>query len=289
MTNVLFNLRAVGFAADVDQVAGPALKVLQVSCPDKPSLCAACLGPLATGAQFETFRQQKHQGPYYVHAPRRLTACCVPTECVWTMQKVLDVRTGLHMHLECCCGLPHPDTYFVIPKLRSWLALGVRLLSLEKKSQFLHQKASFLSWLRVWIEMHPEPLQQQLLCGTLGTLERNNCQRLEDAWSATTWAAGSDKAIVWDFSNPQGFDRSLLQYWALHREQLFSFCCFSTSQHVSGAGICSPSSLLQQSQRVPLGARFESSHPHWLRSTCGQQSFVVGPAVLSCMLPVPLP
>jgi len=91
-------------------------------------------------------------------------------------------------------------------------------------SQFLHQQASFQSVFRVWQEMHPETLQQLLLNGGLGTLERNNTVRLEDAWfvwSATTWAEGCDADISWDFASPQEFDGTLLQYEPVLRERNF--------------------------------------------------------------------
>jgi hypothetical protein len=91
-------------------------------------------------------------------------------------------------------------------------------------SQFLHQKVCFQSVFRVWAEMPPQGLQQSRICGTWGTLERNNCQRLEDAWfawSATCWSGGLDAEIVWDFSSPEEFDRTLLLYHPKLREALF--------------------------------------------------------------------
>ena len=47
-------------------------------------------------------------------------------------------------------------------------------------AQFLLSASSFQSVFRTWSHMHPEELQQNLLCGSLGTLERNNVQRLQD-------------------------------------------------------------------------------------------------------------
>ena len=104
-------------------------------------------------------------------------------------------------------------------------------------SQFLHQAASFQSVFRVWSEMHPEVLQQHLLCGAFGTLERNNCQRLEDAWfawSATSWAGGLDVDVEWDFE-PDEFDRVLLSYHPLLQEQLFNFIV----EHIPDCPRCS--------------------------------------------------
>ena len=54
--------------------------------------------------------------------------------------------------------------------------------------------------------MHPEPWQQRLLRGDLGTQERHNTQRLEDGWMtwiATKWAGGRDPDIRWDFSSAE--------------------------------------------------------------------------------------
>ena len=123
--------------------------------------------------------------------------------------------------------------------------------------------------------MHPEPLQQKLLCDTLETLKRNNCQRLEDAWfawSATTWVAGSDKSIVWDVSDPQRFGRSVLQCRALRGELLFR----SVASHIPTCVSCRHLLALISDGKAGSARRvcrnLNKLHlvpylPHWLRWT----------------------
>ena len=137
---------------------------------------------------------------------------------------------------ECQWIGPCPDTFFVIPKLRSWLAVDLKLLSFVN-SQLLHQTASFQSVFRVWVDMHPESVQQDLLRGATGTLERNNTQRLADAWmtwSATTWADGSDGDVPWDFSSPESFDKTLSAYKDLLDDALFN----SVVKHIPDCPRC---------------------------------------------------
>ena len=54
----------------------------------------------------------------------------------------------------------------------------------------------------------------------MGTLHRNNVQRLEDMWftyQAIVLAGGTDGDVVWDFSTPVGFDKSSTAYVPLLR------------------------------------------------------------------------
>eukprot|EP00959_Pyramimonas_sp_CCMP1952_P246649 5154873-Pyramimonas_sp.AAC.1 len=85
--------------------------------------------------------------------------------------------------------------------------------------------------------MHPEKEQQDLLRGATGTLERNNTQRLEDAWmtwSATTWAAGSDSDVQWNFNTPSNFDSTLLKYKTLLDDAMFN----SVVEHIPDCPRC---------------------------------------------------
>eukprot|EP00973_Karenia_brevis_P031923 4405490-Karenia_brevis.AAC.1 len=77
---------------------------------------------------------------------------------------------------------------------------------------------------RVWADMHQGDLQQKLLGGACGTLERRNTVRLEEAWlawSATTWAEGDDSHIAWDFASGDGIERTLCCYDHILRERHF--------------------------------------------------------------------
>ena len=237
--NVLFKLRAAGLCADVVENAGPSLKALQHSCLDMPTVfiredresCAMCPEParLVEGKRLEIFNQKMPQGMRYAPAegPTRFRAFtyhaglqhavfqpkqCLRCQCHYLAGWMYKVeRNSIR---QCKWIGPCPAKYFVVPKQKSWLAVDIELLS-ASNSQILHQVASFESIFRVWAAMHPEPWQQSLLKGDMGTLETNNTQRLEDAWmawSAITWADRGGQDIVWDFSTLGAFDETLCSY-----------------------------------------------------------------------------
>ena len=258
--NVLFKLRAAGLAHDVVGSIGPSLKALQKDVLDKPMMyiredresCVTCSEALCDGQRYESFDQQMSagmrrnapaEGPtrfraftfhagfqFAVFQPKLCRACRWHYIAGWTYRADRN-------HITACKWIgPCPRTWFVIPKLRSWLAIDMALLSVLD-SQLLHQKASFQSMFRVWADMHPEPWQQRLLRGDLGTQERHNTQRLEDGWmtwSATKWAGGRDPHIRWDFSSAETFDLTLCSYKPVLDDTLFS----SVVDHIPACPRC---------------------------------------------------
>ena len=247
--NVLFKLRGAGMSQDVVSEFGPSIKNWQRKCPGKPTAyvreererCTCCTNSLLVpDKRHESFDQQMPQDgmryspeahhtkfrAFTLHAGLQL-AVFQPSHCPscgWHYIAGWKYKVDSNRVTECRWIGPFPDTFFVIPKLRSWLAVDVKLLTFAN-SQLLHQKASFQSMFRVWVDMHPEKEQQDLLRGATGTLERNNTQRLEDAWmtwSATTWAAGSDSDVQWDFNTLGNFDNTLLKYKTLLDDALFN-------------------------------------------------------------------
>lgn len=116
------------------------------------------------------------------------------------------------------------------------LAVEVDLLEFLS-AHFLHMPASFAAVFRVWSDLHPEPHQRELLLGLQGTLERNNAQRLEDAWfarQAVVLSEGHDADIAWDLSTPAAFDCTLCSYTPILRKRHFA----SVLGHISDCPRC---------------------------------------------------
>lgn len=259
--NVLYKLRGALLLSASDKQPCQSLKPLQAACPDHPTILidesrkhclrATCTKPLRTERVYEIFAQQLPQGMLWETTcqPTRFRvftlqagiqfASFAPKRCVTCGDCYIGgwaYRASRNCITECRWVGPHPDRYFVIPKMRSWLAVDTGLLQMID-SQVLLQKASFQSAFRVWTRMHREEFQQELLHGGLGTLERNNTQRLEEAWfawSATRLAESHDADILWDFSSPSAFDSVLLQYDPVLRESHFQ----SVANHIPDCPRC---------------------------------------------------
>ena len=262
--NVLFKLQAAGYVAKDSHyetaVAGPNLKTLQSLCPKEPTLlvketrtqCMYCahealeLEPLVS-----SYDQQMPTGMAYAptqHAtyfriftycagiqlaafqPAKCKACCRFYLGGWTFKRFKNHAT------DCRWVGPCPRRYFVLPKTQSWIGATLDLLDFVS-SELLHMPAAFSSVFRVWQSCHLEPRQQELMIGDIGTLQRNNEQRLEDMWfayQAVTLAEGLDSQVVWDFSNSKTFDLSLSEYQTLLRASHFS----SVISHFASCARC---------------------------------------------------
>ena len=167
--NVLFKLHGAGLSHNVVPTVGPGLKSLQKNCPDCPTVlvraerdrCVKCSASLTDGKRHESFDQQMPGAMRYSpatsstrfraftrnaglqHAVFQPKQCPSPA-CGWHYIAGWMYKVDRNRIVNCTWLGPHPSDYFVIPKMRSWLAVDMDLLSLVSDS-FLHQKASFRS------------------------------------------------------------------------------------------------------------------------------------------------
>ena len=151
-----------------DPVSKHCKRMFLTSLREDRESCVTCSEALCDGQRYESFDQQMSAGmrrnapaegttrfraftfhagfQFAVFQPKLCRACRWHYIAGWTY------RADRKHITECKWIGPCPRTWFVIPKLRSWLAIDMALLSVLD-SQLLHQKASFQSMFRVWADM----------------------------------------------------------------------------------------------------------------------------------------
>ena len=138
-------------------------------------------------------------------------------------------------------GAPPGEDVFVIPRQQSMYAVDFKLLTFLTDS--LNFSASnFSASVKVWLGEHQEPWQKALIAGEDHTMYRNTRQWLEDTWfvwKATSLAKGTDKGIIWRFTD-EALEENLVAYAPLVRRQHV----LEVIAHIPGCPRCSDKLVL---------------------------------------------